>query len=92
MFQGARVLLACRDVTKAERAAEEIRKSTGNNNVAVYVLDLASLKSVRRCAGEVIRKEPKLDILINNAGKYSLLLDLVISFILYECPMVSVLQ
>ena len=65
---GARVLLACRDITKAERAADEIRKTTGNNDVGVYVLDLASLKSVRQCAGEIIKKEPKINILINNAG------------------------
>ena len=62
------MLLACRDITKAERAAEEIRKSTGNKDVVVYVLDLASLKSVRQCAGEIIKKEPQLNILINNAG------------------------
>ena len=65
---GARVLLACRDITKAERTADEIRKTTGNSDVDVYVLDLASLKSVRQCAGEIIKKEPKINILINNAG------------------------
>lgn len=65
---GARVLMACRDITRAERAAEDIRKTTGNNNVVVYVLDLASLKSVRKCAEEVKAKEKRLDILINNAG------------------------
>ncbi|XP_053399651.1 retinol dehydrogenase 13-like [Mercenaria mercenaria] len=66
--RGARVLLACRDITKAERAAEDIRKTTGNKNVVVYILDLASLKSVRQCANEVIRKETRVDVLINNAG------------------------
>ncbi|XP_053399624.1 retinol dehydrogenase 12-like isoform X2 [Mercenaria mercenaria] len=66
--RGARVLLACRDVTKAERAAEDIRKSTENENVVVYILDLASLKSVRQCANEVLTKETRLDVLINNAG------------------------
>ena len=66
---GARVLLACRDITKAERTAEEIRKLTKNKEVVVYILDLASLKSVRRCAGEILEKEPRLDVLINNAGQ-----------------------
>lgn len=63
-------MLACRDITKAERAAEDIRRSTGNKNVVVYILDLASLKSVRKCANEVISKESRLDVLINNAGIY----------------------
>ena len=65
---GARVLIACRDITKAERTAEDIRKTTGNKDVVVYVLDLASLKSVRQCAGDIIKKEQKVNILINNAG------------------------
>ncbi|XP_053399669.1 retinol dehydrogenase 14-like isoform X2 [Mercenaria mercenaria] len=68
--RGARVLLACRDKSKADRAAEDIRKSTGNKNVVVYILDLASLKSIRQCANEVLSKEPKLDVLINNAGVF----------------------
>mgnify|MGYP000202218409 FL=1 len=68
LYLGARVILACRDLTRAERAADDIRKSTGNGNVVVYQLDLASLKSVRKCADEVKTKEKRLDILINNAG------------------------
>ena len=62
------MLLACRDATRAEKASEDIIESTGNKNVAVYVLDLASLKSVRRCAKEVLSKESSLEVLINNAG------------------------
>ena len=73
MYLGARVILACRDLTRAERAADDIRESTGNGNVVVYQLDLASLKSVRKCADEVKYKEKRLDILINNAGKIQIL-------------------
>ncbi|XP_046379980.1 retinol dehydrogenase 12-like [Haliotis rufescens] len=66
--RGARVILACRDVTKAERAADDIRKNTGNPEVVVRVVDLASLESVRKFAREVTEKEKRLDVLINNAG------------------------
>ena len=66
--QGARVILACRDLAKAEAAAKEIRKETGNEEVAVYKLDLASLVSVRECAEKIKARESRLDILINNAG------------------------
>ena len=34
----------------------------------VKQLDLASFKSVRHFAAEIIRDEPRLDVLINNAG------------------------
>lgn len=66
--RGARVILACRDVDKAEQAASQIRASTGNGNVLVEKLDLASLKSVREFAQRINSQEKRLDILINNAG------------------------
>ena len=64
--------MACRDITKAERAADSIRKETGNQNVIVRVLDLASLESVRAFSKQIKETEPRLDILINNAGKSAL--------------------
>ncbi|XP_066280171.1 retinol dehydrogenase 12-like [Branchiostoma lanceolatum] len=66
--RGARVILACRDVTKAEAAADDIRKTTGNGNVVVQKLDLASLASVREFAAGINKKEGRMDLLINNAG------------------------
>ncbi|XP_062320859.1 retinol dehydrogenase 13 isoform X2 [Osmerus eperlanus] len=66
--RGARVVMACRDLTRAEKAAEEIRHSTGNGNVVVRHLDLASLYSVREFTKEFLASEERLDILINNAG------------------------
>ena len=60
--------MACRDIGKADQAVKEIIESTGNKDVEVYKLDLASLKSVRECAEEVNKKEQRLDVLINNAG------------------------
>ena len=60
--------MACRSVERAENALKEIIESTGNKDVDIYKLDLASLKSVRECAEEVNKKEPRLDVLINNAG------------------------
>lgn len=66
--RGARVILACRNLTKAEAAAKDIQKKTGNNKVIVKELDLASLKSVTNFAHEINESEERLDILINNAG------------------------
>ncbi|XP_029313092.1 retinol dehydrogenase 13-like isoform X2 [Cottoperca gobio] len=66
--RGARVILACRDMTRARIAADEIRQESGNGNVVVKKLDLASLQSVRDLAKDVQDNEERLDILINNAG------------------------
>jgi NAD(P)-dependent dehydrogenase (short-subunit alcohol dehydrogenase family) len=71
---GARVLLACRDVGKGARAAEEIRGAARGERSAVasaeaqlevVELDLASLASVRACAASLTGP---LDLLVNNAG------------------------
>ncbi|XP_051235396.1 retinol dehydrogenase 12 isoform X1 [Dicentrarchus labrax] len=66
--RGARVILACRDMTRARIAADEIRQQSGNGNVVVKKLDLSSLQSVRDLARDVQENEERLDILINNAG------------------------
>ena len=54
---------------KAEQAAKQIIKLTRNKNVNVEYLDLSDLESVRSFANQMIKKLPKLDLLINNAGK-----------------------
>jgi len=65
--RGAEVVMACRDLQKAEEAAKEISAET-KNKVTTLKLDLASLSSVRIAAKELIAQQPKIHILINNAG------------------------
>lgn len=64
----ARVILACRDQGKAQIARNKISQITGNTNVFVKKLDLASLNSVREFCSDISANEEKLDVLINNAG------------------------
>lgn len=66
--RGAAVVLACRDLGKAERAADRIRSAVAGASVLVVHLDLASLASVREAAGQIRAACPSLDLLINNAG------------------------
>ena len=66
--RNARVILACRSVERGERAAVDVKKRSGNDNVVFVQLDLASLDSVRECAAKILEEEPRIDILINNAG------------------------
>ncbi len=67
--RGARVLMLCRSMDRANAAREDIVKETGaGGNVVIYQLDLASLESVRKCSAEIAEKEDKIDILVNNAG------------------------
>jgi NAD(P)-dependent dehydrogenase (short-subunit alcohol dehydrogenase family) len=65
--RGARVLLACRDKAKAEAAMVRIGQATPGADVAFLPLDQADLASVR-AAAELAEKEPRIDVLVNNAG------------------------
>ncbi|XP_076035433.1 retinol dehydrogenase 11-like [Oratosquilla oratoria] len=66
--RGARVIMACRNLQKAAKVSEEIRKATGNNLVEVQLLDTSSLASVRKFAKNFLKNEKRLDVLILNAG------------------------
>ncbi|XP_054752915.1 retinol dehydrogenase 12-like [Lytechinus pictus] len=66
--RGARVILGCRNPTKAEAAVAEVRRRSNNQNVIFKLVDVSDLESVRNFAEEILREEKRLDILINNAG------------------------
>lgn len=65
---GASVVLACRNLNKAQAACDDISQTTGNSNVSFLPLDLSSLQSVRAATTAFKSKHQRLDILINNAG------------------------
>jgi NAD(P)-dependent dehydrogenase (short-subunit alcohol dehydrogenase family) len=65
--RGAHVVLACRNLDKAERAAAQIAAPAEASTSAVR-LDLASQSCVRRAAAEIRARFPTVDLLINNAG------------------------
>ena len=67
-LRGARVILACRDLKKAEAAAAEIRAANSRVHVVAKYCDLASLKSVRNFADDIMSSETRLDVLLCNAG------------------------
>ncbi|CAH0399325.1 unnamed protein product [Chilo suppressalis] len=66
--RGARIIIASRNETKLIMAKDHIQNATGNSDIAYGILDLASLSSVRSFARNTINNEPRLDILIDNAG------------------------
>ncbi len=68
---GARVLIGCRNLDKANAAADRIRSTAPNGDVVVVPLDLSDLSSVRAAAATV-STEARLDALINNAGVMAL--------------------
>ena len=63
------MILACRDLKKAQQACDKINLETNSDNATVIKLDLASLESIKEFVKNFKDKFNRLDILINNAGK-----------------------
>ena len=66
--KGGRVIMACRDLSKANAAKSSIEKQIPEADLEVLEIDLSSLVSVRKFAKEFHKKHDQLAILINNAG------------------------
>jgi NAD(P)-dependent dehydrogenase (short-subunit alcohol dehydrogenase family) len=69
-LKGAAILMACIDLTAARPVCEAIKQETGNPNIDLLQIDLASLNSIREFARQFFKKYGGLDVLINNAGVY----------------------
>jgi len=66
----AQVVGAARDLNKAKAATEQVSKAAAANggSFSLIELDLANLKSVRACAGQLLAKGDAFDVVIANAG------------------------
>jgi len=65
---GATIVMACRNLSRADPVAAAIKRETGNEQIEVMQLDVASLRSIREFVARFGGKYQKLDVLINNAG------------------------
>ncbi len=66
--RGARVYMLCRSAQRGSEAREAIVQATGNQDVHLKLADLASQRQIRDFADEFLKLEPRLDLLVNNAG------------------------
>jgi len=66
--KGATVVMACRNLSKAEEAKAEVLAANPSARLDVMALDNASLASVRAFADAFKARYDRLDILLNNAG------------------------
>src|SRR4051794_4810056 len=70
-MQGAEVILACRNISKAEVAKKDILSTAPNAELAILKLDLEIQSSIRDFAKVFYGDHAALDILVNNAGMWS---------------------
>lgn len=64
---GARIVMVARDKGRSEAALASLPKSAGGAHTVHYA-DLSRLSEMKRVAGEIAAAEPKIDVLMNNAG------------------------
>ena len=65
---GATVLVHGRDAGRITATAEEVSAKSGSDQVRSYQADLSVLAQVRSLAAQVTEAEPRLDVLVSNAG------------------------
>jgi NAD(P)-dependent dehydrogenase (short-subunit alcohol dehydrogenase family) len=69
--QGAHVVLACRDASRAAAARDDIARTTGSRTLEVRLVDFAVPASIHTFADELLRAHPRVGVLVNNAGMWS---------------------
>jgi protochlorophyllide reductase len=67
-LRNAHVVMACRDLRKAESAVSDIRSQYPAASLEVIPLDLSRQASAREAAAAILARHSRIDLLINNAG------------------------
>ena len=66
--QGARIVLIARDQARAAETLGKLQVAGPNSAHRVYIADLSSIAATRKLGEQIAAVEPRIDVLINNAG------------------------
>jgi retinol dehydrogenase 12 len=65
---GARIVLAARDETRGRETLARLHNSNPSVSHSIHYGDLSRISEMKRLAVEIAAAEPRIDVLINNAG------------------------
>ena len=65
---GARMVLVARDKARGEATMARLRQAGPGVEHRIHYADLSRLSEMKRVAAEIAAAEPRIDVLINNAG------------------------
>src|ERR1700690_2547565 len=65
---GARLVLVARDRSRGDAALARLREAGPAAAHSAHYADLGTIAEMKRGAGEIAVAEPRIDVLINNAG------------------------
>lgn len=66
--QGARIVIVARDRHRGEETLRDLRAANPGQAHAAFYADLSRLGEMKRVAAEIAAAEPRIDVLMNNAG------------------------
>ena len=66
--RGARILIVARDRQRAQQTLRDLRIANSAQSHGAFYADLSRLGEMKRVAEEIAAAEPKIDVLMNNAG------------------------
>jgi NAD(P)-dependent dehydrogenase (short-subunit alcohol dehydrogenase family) len=66
--KGARIVFIARDKARGEETLKHLRAIAPGAEHAAYYADLSKISEMKRVSAEIAAAEPKIDVLINNAG------------------------
>ena len=65
---GARIVMIARDRSKGDAALARLREAGPGAAHSAHYADLSTIAEMKRVSGEIAAVEPRVDVLINNAG------------------------
>ena len=66
--QGARIVMVARDKARGEATLQRLNVAGPGVRHSLHLADLSSIGVTRKLASEIAAAEPRIDVLINNAG------------------------
>jgi NAD(P)-dependent dehydrogenase (short-subunit alcohol dehydrogenase family) len=66
--QGARIVLIARDEARAAKTMAQLRAAGPHAKHSLHLADLSSMAQTRRVGEQITAVEPRIDVLVNNAG------------------------
>ena len=70
LYLGADVIMACRNLQKAETARETLLKDYPNANITLMQLDMADFRSIDAFIEKLTQEQTDLHFFVNNAGVF----------------------
>lgn len=66
--QGARIVIVARDRRRAEQTLRDLHAANAQQAHTAFYADLSRLGEMKRVAAQIAAAEPRIDVLMNNAG------------------------